>query len=489
MVPRLRSEGLQPGAGDLRRRCTAVCFDYWFPGISTSRKPIVLSLAHLTSWSAERIARAATLKFPEENNAILAEEVWDFYMAWVEHLPRCRSRLEDMEGSMWEIIQQLRFDILGPCAKERNLSKTPRPTTFTYARLWLPTERYSGPEIPSFLPEDGIDNYRACMRLAENGPMTCFTQAELKIIEQLGPHVRPMIRTVMNECMEYLERDMMTGEFSRKIFDLHRHLGKIMQLGNRVVELWCHTFGSVEVFADSWNVRVRRDEESEYDEQVDEVVTQLKDHVETSKRRQIKKSIAKTQGRCLVYLNSSPQAIKMLVICMVTDRIHALDELRHKRRQETGGTLVSIEDLPSDAKDCPICRETLGVESEAGEIEYPVRLVSCCGQYAGERCLQEWYRSPEGRSCPLCRRTPSSSFFEKLYQVEFQFPPSPTIMFLMRAGEQPQFIPTIPERGAEISEEQLQALRGGRDVSVTIGDDVMIVRQQTASERALPQLD
>jgi hypothetical protein len=327
------------------------------------------------------------------------------------------------------------------------------------------------------------------MRLAENGPMTCFTQAELKIIEQLGPHVRPMIRTVMNECMEYLERDMMTGEFSRKIFDLHRHLGKIMQLGNRVVELWCHTFGSVEVFADSWNVRVRRDEESEYDEQVDEVVTQLKDHVETSKRRQIKKSIAKTQGRCLVYLNSSPQAIKMLVICMVTDRIHALDELRHKRRQETGGTLVSIEDLPSDAKDCPICRETLGVESEAGEIEYPVRLVSCCGQYAGERCLQEWYRSPEGRSCPLCRRTPSSSFFEKLYQVEFQFPPSPTIMFLMRAGEQPQFIPTIPERGAEISEEQLQALRGGRDVSVTIGDDVMIVRQQTASERALPQLD
>lgn len=132
MVPRLRSEGLQPGAGDLLRRCTAVCFDYWFPGISTSQKPVVLSLAHLTSWSAERIARAATLKCPVDDNAILAEEVWDFYMAWVEHLPRCRSRLEDMERSMWEIIQQLRFDILGPCAKERNLSKTPRP-------VWNPT--------------------------------------------------------------------------------------------------------------------------------------------------------------------------------------------------------------------------------------------------------------------------------------------------------------------------------------------------------------
>lgn len=323
------------------------------------------------------------------------------------------------------------------------------------------------------------------MALAENGPLTCFTPAELTIIEQLGPHVRPMIRTVMNECMEYLERDMMGGEFNRKIFDLHRHLGKIMQLGNRVVELWCYTFGSVEVFADSWNVTVRRDEESEYDEQVDEVISQLKDQVEISKRRQLKKAVAKKQGRCLVYLNSSPQAIKMLVICMVTDRIHALDELRNKRRQETGATLVSVQDLPSDAKDCPICRETLGVHNEVGELECPVRLVSCCGQYAGERCLQEWYRSPQGLSCPLCRRTPSSSFFEKLYHVELPFAPSATIMFLVGAEERTQPMPTIPERGAEISEEQFQALGEGLDVAVMIGEGVLTVRQETASDRAL----
>ncbi|KFZ13329.1 hypothetical protein V502_06658 [Pseudogymnoascus sp. VKM F-4520 (FW-2644)] len=387
MVPRLRSEGLRPGAGDLRRRCTAVCFDYWFPGISTSQKPIVLSLAHFTSWSAERIARATAQECPGENKVILAEEVWDFYMAWVEHLPRCRSRVEDMEESMWEILQQFKFDTFEIHTKGRNLASTPRPTTFTYARLWLPTERYSGPEIPSFLPEDGIDNYRACMSLAENGPLTCFTPAELTIIEQLGPHVRPMIRTVMNECMEYLERDMMGGEFN--------------------LELWCYKFGSVEVFADSWNVTVRRDEESEYDEQVDEVISQLKDQVEISKRRQLKKAVAKKQGRCLVYLNSSPQAIKMLVICMVTDRIHALDELRHKRRQEAGATLVTIEDLPNDAKDCPICREALGVQNEVGELECPVRLVSCCGQ------------------------------------------------------------------GAEITEEQFQALGEGRDVAVMIGESVL----------------
>ncbi|KFX92909.1 hypothetical protein V490_05100 [Pseudogymnoascus sp. VKM F-3557] len=445
MVPRLRSEGLRPCASDLRRRCTAVCFDEWFPGISTSQKPIVLSLAHFTSWSAERIARAVSQKRPEKNNAILAEEVWDFYMAWVEHLPRCRTRLEDLEESMWENLHQFKFDTLGPRTKGHNLASTPRPTTFTYARLWLPTERYSGPDIPSFLPEDGIDNYRACMKLAESGPLTCFTLAELKIIEQLGPNVRPMIRTVMNECMEYLERDMMMGEFNRKIFDLHRHLGKIMELGSRVVELWCYTFGSVETFADSWNVTVRRDEDPEYDEQVDEVVAQLKDQVDILKRQQLRKAVAKKPGRCLVYLNSSPQAIKMLVICMVTDRIHALDELRNERRQQIGATLVNIEDLPSDAKDCPICRETLGVQNELGELELPVRLVSCCGQYAGERCLQEWYQSPEGRSCPLCRRTPSSSFFEKLYQVDSPFAPSPTVTFLMRAGE-PLPMPSVPER-------------------------------------------
>ncbi|KFY15316.1 hypothetical protein V492_02069 [Pseudogymnoascus sp. VKM F-4246] len=344
-------------------------------------------------------------------------------------------------------------------------------------------ERYSSPEIPSFLPDDGIDNYRACMKLAEIGPLTSFTPAESKIIDQLGPHVRPMMRTVMNECMEYIERDMMVGQFNRKIFDLHRHLGKIMQLGNRVVELWCNIFGSVEVFADSWNVRVRRDEELEYDEQVDEVVSQLKDHASLSKRRQLKKTVAKKQGRCLVYLNSSPQAIKMLVICMVTDRIHALDELRLQRRQETGATLVNIEDVPSDARDCPICREALGLPNELGDVECPVRLVSCCGQYAGDRCLQEWYRSPEGRSCPLCRRTPSSSFFEKLYQVEFPFASTATVMFLVRT-EQYQPMPTLLQRGTEISEDQFQALEEGRDVSVTIGDNVMMVRQETAADRA-----
>lgn len=127
MVPRLRSEGLRPGADDLRRRCTAVCFDFWFPGISTSQKPIVLSLAHLTSWSAERIARATKQKCPMHGHSIKPENVWDFYMAWVEHLPRCRSRLEDMEGSMWEILQQLKFDTSELCTGGPNLASTPRP--------------------------------------------------------------------------------------------------------------------------------------------------------------------------------------------------------------------------------------------------------------------------------------------------------------------------------------------------------------------------
>lgn len=65
---------------------------------------------------------------------MLAEDVWDFYMAWVEHLPRCRSRLEDMEESMWEILQQFEFDISGTCTEGRTLANTPRP-------VWYPTCR------------------------------------------------------------------------------------------------------------------------------------------------------------------------------------------------------------------------------------------------------------------------------------------------------------------------------------------------------------
>ena len=265
--------------------------------------------------------------------------------------------------------------------------------------------------------DEGIENYRVCVKLAENGPLTNFTPAERRVIGQLGPYVLPMLRLVLNECMDYLERDMMAGEFNRKIFDLSRHLNQIIYLGNRAIKLWCHMFGSVEGTTDSWDARYMKDDEPEHDD-YEGMASQLNGPREISKR-QLRNTIAKKQGKCLVYLNSSPEAIKMFVICMVTDRIHALDELRNNRRQATGFTSVSLEELPSNATDCPICREALGVRNEQDGLECPVRLVSCCGQYAGGRCLQQWFRYSRDSRCPLCRRIPSPAFFEKLTQFKF----------------------------------------------------------------------
>ena len=131
----LRSYELQCDSCTIQYDCIAVCFRKQFPTIPTSRKAAIISLAHLTSWSAERIAKAVVQNrsdghgqpIGEQGAAILAEEVWDLYRAWVEHLFFCTSELDDMEKSMCGILKQFKIDPSEPPVKGRNLASTPRP--------------------------------------------------------------------------------------------------------------------------------------------------------------------------------------------------------------------------------------------------------------------------------------------------------------------------------------------------------------------------
>lgn len=218
---------------------------------------------------------------------------------------------------------------------------------------------------------------------------------------------------------------MMRTEFNQKIFDLSRHLPDIVRLGNRAAELWCQKFGSIDSHVTSLNVKYYEAEgdcvmEKETGENEHSSGSQ---HAEPELSRsqnpiQIKNLIIEKKGKCVVHLNSSPEVIKMFVICMVTDRIHALDVLRLNRRRQIGLSYIAVKDLPNTSKDCPICHEPLGALNEDGKIEYPVRLLCCCGQYIGERCLKEWYRYFNGTSCPVCRGVPTKTFFEKLFEDE-----------------------------------------------------------------------
>jgi len=206
-----------------------------------------------------------------------------------------------------------------------------------------------------------------------------------------------------------------------------------MHFGNKAVELWCETFGTIESDIGSWNIKwmkyadmevpengqVKEKSSGQNDSEQDQGVQQPEPKGDAGHSTQgpADGKIYRKKGRCAVHVNSIPEVIKMFVIMIVTDRIHALDALRQTRRHEIGMAYVSVGDLPKGADNCPICSEPFGTLRKDAESDDPVRLVCCCGQYVGARCLKMWYRK-YGGACPFCRTPPTDSLIDKLFDGE-----------------------------------------------------------------------
>ena len=120
------------------------------------------------------------------------------------------------------------------------------------------------------------------------------------------------------------------------------------------------------------------------------------------------------KGTTPVAVRSTGAAAKILFCLMLVNRLLALDARRTYWRNETCFLQVTVESLPEDVKICHICQETLGSPNEDGEIEMPVRVIACCGNYFGGNCLRKWYGDFDNGKCPLCNWPASSLFREKL---------------------------------------------------------------------------
>lgn len=127
---------LAPGLA-LRHDCVTVCFDNLVLRLSFYRQAAIISLAHLTSWSAERIASATLRACPDEHGRVTGKEaatmypetVWDLYMSWRRHIPFHKAQMEDIEQGMWRVIHEFGFDTTGT-AEVGGLANTPRPVRF-----------------------------------------------------------------------------------------------------------------------------------------------------------------------------------------------------------------------------------------------------------------------------------------------------------------------------------------------------------------------
>lgn len=120
-------------------------------------------------------------------------------------------------------------------------------------------------------------------------------------------------------------------------------------------------------------------------------------------------------GRPAVNVKSTGAASQILMHSMLDDRVKVLQERRLRWRQkmcflEGVCFLKEIPHLePPADKECPICTTEYCTEMPEGTMEAPLRMIACCGNYLGSKCLRRWVKTGNA-SCPICREKLSFRF-------------------------------------------------------------------------------
>ena len=168
-----------------------------------------------------------------------------------------------------------------------------------------------------------------------------------------------------------------------------------------------------------------------------------------------------------VFIKSTGYGVKVVLGLIMADRMHVVEKKRKNERERRGFMLVAVEDLEHDSKECPICHDPMGVESPDGSKESPIRLVICCGQVLGMRCLKTWlaecvFDEPHD-NCPICRFTFPTSFLKTLFM------PAEYVARLASQGDDeddlrsPSPEPAGPVRSQQEQDAFLQQQVGGED--------------------------
>lgn len=142
-------------------------------------------------------------------------------------------------------------------------------------------------------------------------------------------------------------------------------------------------------------------------------------------KREWEEKFGKMDGTDLLWLSlhveppfyhnlSTGDAAKKFFGLMLRTRLQAMEERRRSWRAILAFIDVPLKKLPEDLKDCHICQQPLGVPDDDGEVEMPIQVVACCGNYFGANCLRRWYGEFENAKCPLCNWTASTIFLDKL---------------------------------------------------------------------------
>lgn len=119
----------------------------------------------------------------------------------------------------------------------------------------------------------------------------------------------------------------------------------------------------------------------------------------------------------LFIVNSCGQGHEALLALMLIDRANVIDDYRKRERRRIGSMkVVPVAGEPCD--ECPICREELNKENEDGVTEHGVRIVYCCSNVFGNKCLALWSEGGAG-TCPMCNTRLPEEVVEQLIEGGF----------------------------------------------------------------------
>ncbi|PVH89726.1 hypothetical protein DL98DRAFT_579514 [Cadophora sp. DSE1049] len=344
--------------------------------LTKAQSALVISLAHLSGWSAERIALTIKKQTFEE---ILAEDIWHYYWRWIllgrSNDPDFVS--EDGRELMKATIKDAGVEMEIGNQPARSLHKTVEPITVAFVEKWS----------PKALPPIALcEGYTAAAREASKAYLMTksskaygkLTPAEEPITARFGSTVECMIKKILRDWSPEMKRVLNNGNPLQHI-NQRDQVRLIMKHLDIFHQAWETKFGMMEIPGAHRDLQASSSSE--------------------------------------IYITTTGYGCKVLLGLMMADRIHVVERKRKQERFQICFQRVDVGILDEDSKECFVCKNQMGIEDEDGVKEQPIRLTICCDKVIGEDCMKKWCeaKGQEQHDCPFCRSKFTDHFWEKLF--------------------------------------------------------------------------
>ncbi|KAL5329058.1 hypothetical protein ACEPPN_002567 [Leptodophora sp. 'Broadleaf-Isolate-01'] len=364
------------------RSIAGLCGQECIKDLDKAQTALVISLACLSGWSAERISLTIRARTSIE---ILPEEIWRYFWRWVFSLDR-NNQNEPSEAEcelMKAAIKESGIEVEVGEEPAQPLNLTCEPVTVRFVKKWSPK---SFPQIAickGYTPiaREASKCYLMTMSFEAYGELTPI---ENPIVAKFGSTVKGIMEGTLRSWSLALKDLLDKGHPAQAIVE-REHVALIMKYLAVYHQKWEKDFGTMEI-----------------------------------PEQRHKDSGASNSSE--IYIHSTGYGCKVLLGLMMADRIHVVERLRRKERERICLEVVPVDTLDENCQNCYICTEQMGVETPEGACEQPIRLAICCRNIMGEECLKIWLSDAcvlgkkQNDSCPMCRKKFPDIFLEKLFK-------------------------------------------------------------------------